>query len=136
MKRVRQIFFYLIFVVTTISLSSFIATNINIPQSVITALKNGNAEQLASFFNPHLELVVVGQSDVYSKYQAQIILKNFFRENEPSNFLVLQQGINGKVSFAIGRLNTNRGKFKVYILGKGSGNQYKIHQLRIEKDYG
>ncbi len=135
MKRVRQIFF-LIFVAATINLSSSIVESINIPQSVISAFKNGNAEQLASFFNPHLELVVVGQSDVYSKYQAQIILKKFFRQNEPTNFLVLQHGKNGKVSFAIGKLVTNRGNFKVYILGKGAGSQYKIHQLRIEKDYG
>jgi hypothetical protein len=136
MKRLRQFFLILIFVGSTIDLSSHLATVNSIPQAVILAFKNGNAEQLASFFNPHIELVMIGQSDVYSKSQAQIILKKFFRQNVPENFEVLQRGQKEKVSFVIGRLITSNGKFKVYILGKGTGNQYKIHQLRIEKDYG
>ena len=136
MKPIRQILFYLIFIVVTINLSSFKA-NEDLPKGVVFALKTGNAQSLASFFNHHVELVVVGNSDVYSKYQSQIILKSFFRRNEPSSFRVLQRSdANSKVSFAIGRLSTSNGKYKVYILGKGTGKNYKIHQLRIEKDYG
>ena len=136
MKRIRQILFYLIFISPVINLSSYRAIENSMPQSVIVALKSGNAKSLSVFFNHHVELVVVGKSDVYSKYQSQIILKNFFRQNKPTNFSLLQRGSNTKVSFAIGRLYTTKGKFKVYILGKGAGKNYKIHQFRIEKDYG
>ena len=136
MKQIRQILFYLIFIGATINFSSFRVVDDSMPKDVITALKTGDAQSLATFFNYHVELVVVGKSDVYSKYQSQIILKTFFRRNNPSNFSLLQRGSNAKVSFAIGRLYTSNGKYKVYILGKGRGKNYKIHQLRIEKDYG
>ncbi len=136
MKQIRQILFYLIFINAAINFSSFRVVNDSMPKDVIVALKTGDAQSLATFFNYHVELVVVGKSDVYSKYQSQIILKNFFRRNEPNNFSLLQRGSNAKVSFAIGRLYTSNGKYKVYILGKGTGKNYKIHQLRIEKDYG
>jgi len=136
MKFIRQILFYLILVVATINLSSFSIHEMLLPKEVTDALKSGDAQNLSLFFNHHIELVVVGKSDVYSKYQSQIILRNFFRANPPSNFSLLQRGMNGKVSFAIGRLFTSNGKFKVYLLGKGSGSNYRIHQLRIEKDYG
>lgn len=135
MNFIRQIFIYFVLVALTINLSAYDIKNGRLPQEIIHSFKEGDARALTVFFNHHIELVVAGNSDVYSKFQSQIILKNFFRRNETENFSLLQTGIKGKVIYAVGRLYTKTSKFKVYILGKGVGQNYKIHQLRIEKDY-
>ena len=135
MKLFRQIYVFFFTLFILLSLSS-LKTAETIPKDIISSFKTGNSGQLSSFFNYHIELIVMGKSDVYNKTQAQIILKSFFKRNTPSNFVILNQSGSRTARFAIGILYTDKGNYKIYILGKINSNVFKIHQLRIEKDYG
>ena len=104
-----------------------------IPSGVVESFKKGNAKELSRHFNDNVELVVLNNENVYSKSQAELILRDFFSANTPVKFELLHQG--GPVSsrFGIGNLATANGDFRIYFLLKRKDEVYLIHLLRIER---
>lgn len=105
-----------------------------IPRDIAIAFKVGNAEELARYFNNTIELIVLETEDVYSKIQAQQIIDNFFAEHFPKSFEFIHQGGKGESKFAIGKLVTFNGTFRVTLLIKEKNEKPLIHQLRIETE--
>lgn len=104
----------------------------NIPESIVTSFKTGNAVELAKYFNTNVELVILEDEDVYSKAQSEIIVKNFFAKNNPTDFKILHQGGKEEAKYAIGNLTTANKTYRVYFLLKSKNEKLFIHQLRIE----
>jgi len=109
-------------------------TTDNIPDVIISALKKGNAKELAKYFNQNVELVILNQEDVYSKAQAELIIKDFFAKNTPTDFSVLHQGGKEGARYAVGEIKTSNGNFRIFFLLKIVNEQPYIHQFRIEKE--
>lgn len=105
-----------------------------IPRDIAIAFKVGNAKELARYFNNTIELVIIDKEDVYSNVQAEQIIDNFFVDHYPKSFEFIHQGGKEESKFAIGKLVTFNGTFRVYILIKLKNDQPFIHQLRIEKE--
>lgn len=107
----------------------------DIPPKIFDAMKVGNATELAKHFNSSVELVILDKEDVYSKQQAEQILKSFFDKNKVKAFTLLHQGGKEGAQYAIGNLETVAGKtYRVYFLVKESGGKPLIHQMRIEEE--
>lgn len=107
----------------------------DIPPKIFDAMKVGNAIEISKHFNSSVELVILDKEDVYSKQQAEQILKNFFDKNKTKNFTLLHQGGKEGAQYAIGNLETVSGKtYRVYFLVKESGGKPLIHQMRIEEE--
>jgi len=106
----------------------------NIPGEIVQALDAGKSSELSAHFNSTIELVILQEEDVYSRIQAEQILKNFFMEHPPSSFKVIFDGGKENSRYAIGTLTTSKGSFRVYFLLKMQSSKPLIHQLRIEKD--
>jgi hypothetical protein len=104
-----------------------------IPEQILTSIKNGDSKELSEYFNQNVELVVLDSDNVYSKSQAQQIVGKFFSSNTPESFSVIHQGGKEGAKYVIGNLKTNTGSFRVYFLLKTNGGKDYIHQLRIEK---
>lgn len=125
----------LLFLGVAVTVKSALLPIFNIPPKIFDAIKVGNATELAKYFNSSIELVVLNIDDVYSKQQAEKILKDFFDKNKVKNFNVLHQGGKESAQYAIGSLETVNGKtYRVYFLLKGSGSNLLIHQMRIEEE--
>ena len=84
--------------------------------------------------NETVELVILEKENVYSKTQAEQILKNFFVSHKPTSFEVLHNGGSDKSKYYIGTLKTERKAFRVYYLLKTKNDKTLIYQLRIESD--
>jgi hypothetical protein len=106
----------------------------DIPQPVIEALKTGNAIELSKYFNSSIELAIPGQEDIFSRQQAELVVKNFFAKHVPTNFVVLHKGGKEGSQYAIGNLTTSTGNYRVTLLIKQSENKPYIHQLRFEEE--
>jgi hypothetical protein len=107
-----------------------------IPQGITISISSGNSKELAKHFNNDIELVILDKEDVYSRYQAEHIMKDFFIKYSPQSFNILHEGGKEGSRYAIGNLNTSNGVFRVYFLIKQKNNQPFIHQLRIERESG
>ncbi len=104
-----------------------------IPGQIIEGFKDGNAKIVASHFNENIEMTILERQNVCSQAQGEQILKDFFSKNKPSDFQISHKGGETTV-YAIGKLLTSNGNFRVYFLLKPNGNKPRIVQLRIEKD--
>ncbi len=106
----------------------------DIPEAIPISFKAGNAKELSKFFNENIELVILGKEDVYSKSQAEQILKDFFDQHKPTSFTILFEGGKETSKYAIGSLKTSAGNYRVYFLIKKQNGATLIHRLRIEEE--
>ena len=113
--------------------SSYAQNSVSLPQSIITATAAGNARDLAVSFNDNIELVLPQKSGIFSKSQAEMVLKEFFSKNPPASFKIIHQGSRQNASFAIGNYKSGNSFYRFYFLTKRTNNKILIHQLRIER---
>lgn len=123
-------------IVVFIFISAMLPAQGGVLDGITTALKTGNASLLANDFDNSVEITIVNNDDVYSKSQAEMILKKFFNSNPPKSFKFIHQGNSAEGShYGIGNyLSTEGGNFRTYVYVKQKDNQYKIQEIRFEND--
>jgi len=117
--------------------SSYSTFQADIVDDLALQFKNGNSKDIAKFFTPSVELLVIDQEDVYSKAQSEQILKDFFVKNPPlKTSIVHRLSNNPNYRLGILSLTTKNGKFRVTITLKlvKPSNAFLITELRIETD--
>src|SRR5688572_13856558 len=100
------------------------------------AIRSGNAKEISKFFSSNVNLKIFDKEEVYSKTQAELILKDFFTKNTVKSYAMLHQG-NSKngAQYLIGKLETSSGIYRTYVyIKKEAGNNFFIQELRIEVD--
>ncbi len=109
----------------------------DVKDQVSLALKTGNARALATHFIANIDLTVPDNSDVYSKAQAEQILRKFFDEHVPSDLSIDHEGVSKMGDrYYIGKLRTSAGEYRVTFFLKKTGEAFQVKQLRIEADKG
>ncbi len=104
-------------------------------QEINNAIRSGNYSRISAFFKESVELNLPGNEGLYSKAQAELILKDFFAKNVPKNFIPKHGGESKDGSkFTIGTLETTNGNFRTYFFLKKEGETLIIKELRIEKE--
>lgn len=106
----------------------------DIPVKIFDSMKVGNATELAKHFNSSVEIVIFDEEKIYSRQQAEQVLRRFFNANKVESFVVLHQGGRDGAKYAIGNLVTESKSFRVYFLVKSSSGRQLIHQMRIEEE--
>jgi hypothetical protein len=110
---------------------------VKIPSDISMAFKAGNATELAKFFNTTVEVSLLDKEDFYKKNVAETILKDFFNEYKTSDFVITHQGgSTNDQKYAIGKLKTEKGDFRVYFLLKKVDQELLIHKISIDPDNG
>ena len=107
---------------------------IDMADDVASAIKTGNAANVSKFFSANVDLKILDKEDIYSKAQAELILKDFFAKIPIKSFAVMHKGTSKSGDqFAIGTYETTGGKkFRSYFLFKKEGAGLTIQQLRFE----
>jgi Na+-transporting NADH:ubiquinone oxidoreductase subunit NqrC len=97
------------------------------------ALKSGKSHEVAAYFDSSVEMKLMDKSAVYSKNQAEMVLKDFFEKNPVHNFNIIHRGTSAKgARYAIGNLETSNGTFRTYLYVKDANGNLTIQQLNIE----
>jgi hypothetical protein len=124
MKHLATTFFLLI---------SFSVLFAQTEENITAALKTGNSKEIAKYFGANVNLKILNQEDIYSKNQAELILKDFFTKNTIKNYIPKHNGTskNG-AQYTIGVLSTNNGNFRVYYFLKKNTDGIQIQEFRIE----
>ncbi len=104
-----------------------------VKDKVVLAMKTGNSRDLAAHFIPNIDLTVKDNADVYSKAQAEQILRKFFNDHPPVDMVIEHSGVSkfGDKYF-IGILRTRSGYFRVTFFLKKMDEELMVKQLRIE----
>lgn len=104
--------------------------------SISNAFRAGDARQLASFFGTTIDLTLLDREDVYSKGQAEIMLKDFFTRNPPKSFQLVHKGSSQEgTQYGIGELMTANGKeYRITFNLRNTNGRPLLNELRIEQD--
>jgi hypothetical protein len=102
---------------------------------ISNAIKSGNSAVISDYFGNTVDLTILSKEDVYSKTQAQLILKDFFSKNTPKTFSILHKGTSKDgATYAIGSMLTIQGgSFRTYFYIKQVASKNIIQEFRIEK---
>jgi hypothetical protein len=116
-------------------LTSFLA-KADIFDDISSGIRTGNARQLASFLNTSVDLTILDREELYSKAQAELILKDFFSKNAPREFTLKHQGTSREgAKYGIGAYVTAQGKtYRTYFLLRQTGGRFLIQELRFESE--
>jgi len=100
-----------------------------------TALKAGDASGISRYFGPSVDITINSSTSTYSRTQGELVLRDFFAKNTVHAFNV-QHSSNSSgrpATFTIGYLNTNNGRYKVYMWLKPRDRGYVLKEIRFEK---
>ncbi|RXK81889.1 DUF4783 domain-containing protein [Filimonas effusa] len=103
------------------------------PESIISALKQGNAEQLSQFFDNILDIKLPEKDEIKNvgKNQAGITLKNFFSENRVKGFELTSQREMGGTMYMTGKLQSSGKSYNITLMMKSKGDKTSIITVRI-----
>ena len=120
--------------VTLFTLSALIAFA-DIYSDISNAIRSGDARAVARYFNSTVDLTILNQEEVYSKAQAEQVLRDFFSKNTPRSFTLIHKGVSKEgAKYAIGTLVTTSGvEYRTYFFVKQSTSGELIQELRFEK---
>ncbi|WP_439185299.1 DUF4783 domain-containing protein [Carboxylicivirga taeanensis] len=128
----KYIFTLLLVMVITLATSKAQQTAA-LPDGVIMAVKRSDAQKLSVTFNEQIEIILPHKTAVYSRKQAEMVLKDFFDQNQVTEFKLIHQGKKDKASYAIANYYTSNGQFRFTFLTKPKNGKIYIHQIRIER---
>ena len=110
--------------------SSFITISFT---EVLNAIRSGNANEMAKYFDNTVEITLPQRSNSYSKSQAELVLRDFFHDNNVKSFETIHKSENIGSQYCIGNLTTVNGVFRTIIYMKQKGDKQVIQEMRFEK---
>lgn len=106
---------------------------VSFESKMVAAFKDGNSSKIASHFSENVDLSIDGKEDLYSKSQAEQILKTFFTTHKTVDFKIIHKGKSGQSEYFIGELSAEA-TYRVTLNSKTNNGTKKITSLTIEKD--
>jgi len=105
-------------------------------EKIANAISNGDAKELASFFDEDVEMTVLDEINLYSKSEGQAAVSDFFAENPPKKYTQVHQGASQGAGgqYCIGVLETSAQKYRVMIYLEKVGEAFLIKELKFEKE--
>ena len=99
---------------------------------VINALRSGNATEVGKYIDDNVELSLPDKSDIYSKAQAIMILRDFFANNTVTGFEAKHKGDNSGNQFCIGTLHTKSGSYRTTVFMKTKNNKQSLKEIKFQ----
>jgi peptide methionine sulfoxide reductase MsrA len=126
---------YLIALMLAVSFSP-VKSYTDIFDELAVIIKNGDARQISRYFGSNVDLTILNIEEVYSKAQAEQILKDFFAKNPAKSFTIIHKGLSKEGSkYAIGSYVSVQGTtYRTYLFVKNAGGNEIVQELRFEKD--
>lgn len=128
-KFYKRIFF------TGLLITSMLSVKAQALEDVVNGIRMGNVTAITKYFDKYVSITISNSQSVYSKTQAEMVLKDFFTKNPVKEFVVMQQGsTQGNNSiYAIGKLTTATSVHQLYVVMKTKDNHYILQEIRFEK---
>lgn len=103
--------------------------------SVLQALKSGNAQQLSQYFDSRVDITLPEKTDNYSRSQAVMIIKDFFNSNGGvKSFELKHRGDNNGSNYLIGVLMTHHGRYRTTLFMKQKGDKAYLQEMRFQQE--
>lgn len=102
-------------------------------EEVVSAMRSGDANQLSRYFDDRVDISLPGKNDNYSKSQGELILKDFFLNNDVRDFQVKHKGENNGSQFCFGVLQTRNGNYRTKLYMKQKGDKQVLQEIGFQR---
>lgn len=127
--KTRILLFFLLVISGGLAQGQDVFTNIK------TAIKAGNSDQLAKYFNQNLDVNIEGSLNTFSKAQAAFAIAEFFKAHPPTDFTIVHKGSSqGGLQYAIGKYLSDKDSYSVLIRVKESASARLVHEISFVKE--
>ena len=100
-----------------------------------TALSSASAKEIIKYCVDRVEIQIDGDQTVYSKPQAEVVLRDFFNKNVGKGFIYVHQGSSPEgLKYTIGNYSIENGSYRVYMLLKKTGEDYLIDTISFTRE--
>ena len=107
---------------------------LDLKSSLEKGFKTANSKMIAQHFATNIDVSLLDEENLYSKSQAEQVLKTFFLENKPLKFTIIHQGNSATTKYYIGSLETENSNFRITVNIKLVAKKEFISHLTIETD--
>ncbi len=130
MKKIISIAFFVAFFVS----ASKSVSSADVLDTIASAIRSGNSGALSQYFDSSLDVTILDKESVYSKAQAQMVVRDFLMKYPAKSFNLIHRGTSPEGSqYGIGTLISSGGSFRVYFLVRNKSGVSLIKELRFEK---
>jgi len=114
--------------------ASNIVEPVDVLDDIAASIRLGSASSVAQYFDNNVDITILDKESVYSKAQAQMVIKDFFQKYPVTSFNLIHRGASAEGSlYGIGNLVTSSGVFRIYYFVKSKNGNYLLQELRFEK---
>ena len=111
----------------------FLLSTASYSQDIISALKSGNAKELAESFDNSVEITIGEQISTTNKRNGEELLRRFFTEAGVKNFQLIHKSGSSSSQYYIGNLTTTSGIYRTTVFIKQKGKNSLIQEIKFEK---
>lgn len=110
----------------------FVASN-DVIDDIASSIKSGNTKELSKYFSSTVNMTLMSDEGTYSRVQAEIILRDFFSKNTPTNVKVVHRlDSNPNFRYVVLTLETARETFRVSYKLTNNDNTFQVTEFRVE----
>ena len=125
----------LIFVSLLYSISTASAQQQDVIDTLAKFFNTADASKISTLFSSTLELDILAQENLYSKAQAELIMRDFLSKNKPLSVKIIHRLLsNPNYKLAVLSMATIKDKFRVSISLSSNDESFLVKQIRIEYD--
>ncbi|WP_235893353.1 DUF4783 domain-containing protein [Litoribacter populi] len=104
-------------------------------EEIISSFKMGSSRDLAKYFENTVELNVNGSQGDFSRSQAELVFRDFFKRYPAEDFQVVHKGESHQnIKYLIGYYSSDECTFRVLIKGREFNDQMRIYSMDFKKD--
>lgn len=112
------------------------STRNDVIDDIASSIKSANTKELSKFFSSTVSMTLLNDDGVYSRVQAEIILRDFFNRNTPTSVTVAHRlDSNPNFRYVVLNLETAKDNFRVSYKLTNSDSRFSITEFRIEPVY-
>jgi hypothetical protein len=135
MEKSIKYYFFLSALFFSLGLFQEVRAQSEVINNMRVALKAGSSKEFVKNFNNMVELNFEGEKSNYSRSQAELVLKEFFKKYPPVDFQYIHKGSSKQgLTYVIGKYTFEDGSFRVWILIKKFGDDYLVDSIDFSRE--
>ncbi len=109
---------------------------VDVIDDITSCIKEADTKELSKFFSSTVSMTLLNDDGVYSRVQAEIILREFFNRNLPTGVSIAHRlDSNPNFRYVVLNLETASDTFRVSYKLTNSDNSFRITEFRVESIY-
>jgi len=109
--------------------------NINdVIDDIAACVRGGNTKELSKYFSSTVSMTLLNDEGIYSRVQAEIILRDFFSKNAPTSVKIAHRlDSNPNFRYVVLNLETAKDTFRVSYKLTNNDNTFQVTEFRVEQ---